>query len=111
VRPRAPAGQLELESLALPRIAAGPGGLTWEDVAGVLETELASVPYVEVWALSSQLDRGWQPSWRKSSYPARHSAAGGPLATAACYGWLWLMCACLAPGVRTPLPRLGGVNE
>jgi len=45
------AGQLELESLALPRIAAGLGGLAWEDVADVLEAELALVPYVEVWAL------------------------------------------------------------
>jgi O-acetyl-ADP-ribose deacetylase (regulator of RNase III) len=45
--------QLPLEGLALPRIAAGLGGLAWDDVAAVLEAELAPLPYVEVWSLPS----------------------------------------------------------
>ena len=45
--------QLELERLALPRIAAGLGGLPWDDVVAVLETELTLLPYVEVWSLQA----------------------------------------------------------
>jgi O-acetyl-ADP-ribose deacetylase (regulator of RNase III) len=43
--------RLPLEGLALPRIGAGLGGLAWDDVAAVLEAELASLPYVEGWSL------------------------------------------------------------
>ena len=41
---------LPLQGLAL-RIAAGLGGLAWDDVAAVLEVELVPLPYVEVWSL------------------------------------------------------------
>lgn len=62
--------QLGLETLALPRIAAGLGGLAWDDVAAVLEAELAAVPSVEVWALPARVDRRSQPRvWRRSSCP------------------------------------------
>ncbi|MBV9323656.1 MAG: macro domain-containing protein [Chloroflexi bacterium] len=43
--------QLPLEGLALPRIAAGLGGLRWDDVLVILEEELQPLPYVEVWSL------------------------------------------------------------
>ena len=45
---------MPLEGLALPRIAAGLGGLAWDDVAAVLKAELAPLPYVEVWSLAGQ---------------------------------------------------------
>ena len=35
------------------RIGAGLGGLPWDDVVAVLETELTPLPYVEVWSLQA----------------------------------------------------------
>ena len=43
--------KLSLEGLALPCIAAGLGGLEWDDAAAVVEVELAPLPYLEVWSL------------------------------------------------------------
>jgi O-acetyl-ADP-ribose deacetylase (regulator of RNase III) len=45
------AAQLPLEGLALPRVGAGLGGLSWPDVRAILEEELAPLPYVELWSL------------------------------------------------------------
>ena len=43
--------QLSVAGLALPRIGAGLGGLRWADVRAILDEELASLPYVELWSL------------------------------------------------------------
>jgi len=43
--------QLGLETLALPRIGAGLGGLRWADARAILYEELAALPFVELWSL------------------------------------------------------------
>jgi len=46
--------ELNVDGLVLPRIAAGLGGLAWDEVAAILDAELRPLPYVEVWSLPTR---------------------------------------------------------